>query len=40
MNADPKRFAKVLLGQALVRSGFWKRSLRLWAERDAVIILY
>jgi peptidoglycan/xylan/chitin deacetylase (PgdA/CDA1 family) len=38
MNADPKRFAKVLLGQALVRSGLWKRSLRMWAERDAVII--
>ena len=39
MNAGPKRFAKVLLGQALVRSGFWKRTLRTWAERDAVIIL-
>ena len=39
MNAGPKHFAKVLLGQALVRSGFWKRCLRLWAERDAVIIL-
>jgi peptidoglycan/xylan/chitin deacetylase (PgdA/CDA1 family) len=39
MNAGPKRFAKVLLGQALVRSGLWKRTLRLWAEREAVIIL-
>ena len=39
MNAGPKRFAKVLLGQALVRSGLWKRTLRMWAERDAVIIL-
>src|SRR5712692_1330157 len=39
MNAGPKRFAKVLLGQALVRSGFWKRTLRTWAERKAVIIL-
>ena len=39
MNATSKRFAKVLLGQAMVSSGFWNRSLRLWAERDAVIIL-
>jgi len=39
MNAGAKRFAKVLLGQALVRSGFWKRSVRMWAERDAVIVL-
>src|SRR5712692_999339 len=39
MNAGPKRFAKVLLGQALLRSGLWKRILRTWAERKAVIIL-
>jgi peptidoglycan/xylan/chitin deacetylase (PgdA/CDA1 family) len=39
MNVDPKRFAKVLLGQALVRSGLWKRTLRRWAAREAVIIL-
>ena len=35
----PKRFAKVLLGQALVRGGLWKRRLRTWAERNSVIIL-
>jgi peptidoglycan/xylan/chitin deacetylase (PgdA/CDA1 family) len=39
MNADPKRLGKVLLGQTLVRSGLWKRSLRTWAERGTVIIL-
>jgi peptidoglycan/xylan/chitin deacetylase (PgdA/CDA1 family) len=39
MNADPKRFAKVLLGQTLVRSGLWKRTLRMWADRSAAIIL-
>ena len=35
----PKRLAKVLLGQALVRGGFWQRRLRTWAERNAVVIL-
>ena len=35
----PKRFAKVLLGQALVRGGLWKRRLRTWAEHHSVIIL-
>ena len=35
----PKRFAKVLLGQALVRGGLWKRRLRTWADRNSVIIL-
>jgi peptidoglycan/xylan/chitin deacetylase (PgdA/CDA1 family) len=39
MNADPKRLGKVLLGQTLVRSGLWTRSLRTWAERGTVIIL-
>src|SRR5215510_12205168 len=39
MNPDAKRFAKVLLGQAVVLSGLWKRRLRMWAERNAVIIL-
>ena len=39
MTADPKRFAKILFGQTLVRSGLWKRALRGWAERGAVIIL-
>jgi peptidoglycan/xylan/chitin deacetylase (PgdA/CDA1 family) len=39
MNPDAKRFAKVLLGQAVVRSGLWKRRLHMWAERNAVIIL-
>jgi peptidoglycan/xylan/chitin deacetylase (PgdA/CDA1 family) len=36
---SPKRLAKALLGQALVRGGFWQRRLRTWAERNAVIIL-
>src|SRR5438132_2394821 len=35
----PKRLAKALLGQALVRGGFWQRRLRTWAERNAVVIL-
>jgi peptidoglycan/xylan/chitin deacetylase (PgdA/CDA1 family) len=35
----PKRFAKALLGQALVRGGLWQRRLRTWARRNAVIIL-
>ena len=39
MNAGTKRFAKVVLGHALVRSGLWKRSLHMWAERRTVIIL-
>ena len=39
MNAGAKRFAKVVLGHALVRSGLWKRSLQMWAERRTVIIL-
>jgi peptidoglycan/xylan/chitin deacetylase (PgdA/CDA1 family) len=39
MNAGTKRFAKVVLGHALVRSGLWKRSLQMWAERRTVIIL-
>ena len=39
MNPDPKRFVKVVMGQALVSSGLWKRRLRMWAERNAVIIL-
>jgi len=39
MNVGPKRFAKIVLGQALIRSGLWKHALRTWAKRDAVIIL-
>jgi peptidoglycan/xylan/chitin deacetylase (PgdA/CDA1 family) len=39
MNAGTKRFAKVGLGHALIRSGLWKRSLQMWAERRTVIIL-
>jgi len=35
----PKRCAKALVGQALVRGGFWRRRLRTWAERNAVIIV-
>ena len=35
----PKRFAKALLGQALVRGGLWQHRLRTWARRNAVIIL-
>jgi len=35
----PKRFAKAMLGQALVHGGLWKRRLRTWAERQSVIIL-
>ena len=35
----PKRLAKALLGQALVRGGFWQRRLHTWAERNAAIIL-
>jgi len=34
-----KRLAKAVLGQTLVRGGFWQRRLRTWAERNAVIIL-
>ena len=39
MNVHPKHFAKALIGQTVVRSGLWKRRLRMWAEREAVIIL-
>ena len=35
----PKRFAKAMLGQALVHGGLWKRRLRTWAEHHSVIIL-
>jgi len=35
----PTRFAKAILGQALVRGGLWKRRLRTWAEHHSVIIL-
>ena len=39
MAAPAKRFVKVLLGQALVRTGFWDRILRMWAQRHTTIIL-
>ena len=35
----PKRFAKALLGQALVHSGLWQRRLRSWARRNAAIVV-
>src|SRR5215813_30515 len=39
IGVSPKRLAKTLLGQALVRGGLWERRLRTWAERNTVIIL-
>ena len=39
MAAPAKRFVKVLLGQALVRTRFWERILRMWAQRHTTIIL-
>jgi peptidoglycan/xylan/chitin deacetylase (PgdA/CDA1 family) len=39
MTSRPNRLAKVLLGQALVHTGLWRRALRRWAEGDAVVIL-
>ncbi len=39
MAAPAKRFIKVLLGQALVRTGLWERILRMWAQRHTTIIL-
>jgi peptidoglycan/xylan/chitin deacetylase (PgdA/CDA1 family) len=39
MTPDPKRLAKVFLGQAVVRTGLWKRRLHMWAERNTSIIL-
>jgi len=35
----PKRFAKALLGQALVHSGLWQRRLSGWARRNAAIVV-
>jgi len=35
----PKRFAKALLGQALVHSGLWQRRLSRWARRNAAIVV-
>ena len=35
----PKRFAKALLGQALVHSRLWQRRLHTWARRQAVLIV-
>jgi len=39
MAAPAKRLLKVLLGQALVRTGYWERILRMWAQRHTTFIL-